>query len=256
MAAGADVLIDPLVPARKALTTNALSEADRPPPAYSPFYPFTTPTTSLGAWVTLPIAIPGLVFDSLAQSLTRELVDKGVDARLANQPELLSRYLLVPIAVTIQTALTGLAGGTNELGKFSLPQAVIWSANSLRSAITDTIAAERDLLNGGTGILPDEEAAAAPAAERPTTRSLADTGRGAGAGAGAGADTPADPDASLSRPSSTEKTPAGHTNRFRVGPVSLPDPFARSSSASPSTRSADTVRRASTSVRSAAAGRR
>lgn len=261
--AGTAGFIEPLVPARKALTANASSVAVRPPPAYSPFYPFTTPTTSLGAWVTLPIAIPGLVFDSLAQSLTRDLIDKGLDARLANQPELLSRYLLVPIAVTIQTALTGLAGGTNELGKFSLPQAVFWSANSLRSAIADTIAAEKDLLSGGTGILPDDESTAAPAAaSRPTTRSLGNAAPGADESAeptpqaeNISASTPGAPDASLSQSSSTEKTPTGHTNRFRLGPISLPHPFARSRSASPSARSADTVRRVSTSVRSATAGR-
>ena len=270
--------------ALKALAANASTAAARPPVGYSPYYPFTTPTTplgSLGWWVTLPIAIPGLVLDSLAQSWTRDLTDKGIDARLANQPELLSRYLFVPIAVTIQTALTGLiGGGTVELGTFTLPQAVFWSAKSLRVAIANTIAAEKDLLSGGTGILPDDESAAArrpialsalapataatattkprvakrpvpPAhtAQPPTSTSTSPT-----------ADTSGDSEtgASLSQSSPTEKTPTGRTDRLRLGPISLPSPFTRSraavdSPASPSTRQAGPERRLS--VKSAGSGR-
>lgn len=259
--------------APKALTASASTAAARPPVGYSPYYPFTTPTTplgSLGWWVTLPIAIPGLVFDSLAQSWTRDLTDKGLDARLANQPELLSRYLFVPIAVTIQTALTGLiGGGTVELGKFTLPQAVFWSAKSLRVAIANTIAAEKDLLNGGTGVLPEDESvtadksitlsASAPAtaatattkprvakrpvppahaAQPPTPTSTADTSGDS------------ETDASLSQSPPTAKTPTGRTDRLRLGPISLPSPFTRSraavdSPASPSTRQAGPERRLS-----------
>lgn len=264
---------------RQSLTVNASAAAVRPPVGYSPFYPFTTPTTpqgSLGWWVTLPIAIPGLVFDSLAQSFTRELSDRGLDARLANQPELLSRYLFVPIAVTIQTALTGLiGGGTVELGKFTLPQAVFWSAKSLRTAIANTIAAEKDLLSGGTGVLPEDESvatdqrialsASAPAtvatattkpkvAQRPvppahteqTPTSTPPTGDTA---------EDAETDASVSESLPTVETPAGHTNRFRLGPISQPSPF-RAGQASPSGQRADSDRRGSISVKSAASGRK
>lgn len=174
---------DPLSVTRKTPTVNATTMAVRPPPAYSPWYPFTTPTTQPGLWLTLPIAIPGLVFDSLAQSWTRDLTDKGLDPRLANQPQLLSRYLLVPIAVTVQTTLTGLiGGGTFELGQFTIPQALTWAANNLRAAITNTIAAEKDLLSGGTGVLPDVTSAAtdkpaALAAAVPVSAGTATTGQ-------------------------------------------------------------------------------
>lgn len=265
--------------APKALTANASTTAIRPPVGYSPYYPFTTPTTplgSLGWWVTLPIAIPGLVLDSLAQSWTRDLTDKGIDARLANQPELLSRYLFVPIAVTIQTALTGLiGGGTVELGKFTLPQAVFWSAKSLRVAIANTIAAEKDLLNGGTGILPDDESVAAHkpvalsasapvtattkprVAKRPlpsahtaqpqtSTTPTADTSEDS------------ETDASQSQSSPTEKIPTSRTNRLRLGPISLPSPSTRGRAAadsptSHSTRVAEPERRLA--VKSAMSGR-
>lgn len=264
---------------RKSLTSNASVAAVRPPVGYSPFYPFTTPTTpqgSLGWWVTLPIAIPGLVFDSLAQSFTRELSDRGLDARLANQPELLSRYLLVPIAVTIQTALTGLiGGGTVELGKFTLPQAVFWSARSLRTAIANTIAAEKDLLSGGTGVLPEDESVAADkrialSASAPATVATATTKPKVAQRPVAPAHTAQPPtstpptgdtaddaetDASVSRSLPTAETPAGHTNRFRLGPISLPSPF-RAGPASPSADRADSDRRGSISVKSAASGRK
>ncbi|WNG81752.1 hypothetical protein C6A86_026965 [Mycobacterium sp. ITM-2016-00316] len=268
--------------ALKTLPANATTAATRPPVGYSPYYPFTTPTTplgSLGWWVTLPIAIPGLVLDSLAQSWTRDLTDKGIDARLANQPELLSRYLLVPIAVTIQTALTGLiGGGTVELGKFTLPQAVFWSAKSLRMAIANTIAAEKDLLNGGTGVLPDYESATADrsialSALEPATAATATTKPRVAkrpvppahpaqppTSTTPTADTSgdSDTDASLSQSSPTEKTPTGRTDRLRLGPISLPSPFTRSRAAadpqaSPSTRQAGPERRLA--VRSAMSDR-
>ncbi len=260
--------------ALKALTANTSTTAARPPVGYSPYYPFTTPTTplgSLGWWVTLPIAIPGLVFDSLAQSWTRDLTDKGLDPRLANQPELLSRYLFVPIAVTIQTALTGLiGGGTVELGKFTLPQAVFWSAKSLRVAIANTIAAEKDLLNGGTGVLPDDESVTADksitlSTSAPATVATATTKprvaqRPAPPAHTAQPSTPTTPtaeasgesgtDASLSPSPPTEKTPTDRTDRLRLGPISLPSPFTRSRAAvdsptSPSTRQAGPERRLS-----------
>ncbi len=265
--------------APKALTASASTAAARPPVGYSPYYPFTTPTTplgSLGWWVTLPIAIPGLVFDSLAQSWTRDLTDKGLDARLANQPELLSRYLFVPIAVTIQTALTGLiGGGTVELGKFTLPQAVFWSAKSLRVAIANTIAAEKDLLNGGTGVLPEDEsvtadksitlstsapATAATATTKPRVAQRPVPPAHTAQPPTSTADTSGDSetDASLSQSPPNEKTPAGRTDRLRLGPISLPSPFTRSraaadSPASLSTRQAGPERRLS--VKSATADR-
>ena len=270
--------------APKPLTHSASTTAARPPVGYSPFYPFTTPTTPVGSfgwWLTLPIAIPGLVFDSLAQSWSRDLAEMGLDIRLANQPELLSRYLLVPIAVTVQTTLTGLiGGGTYELGKFTLPQAVSWAANNLRKAIVNTLAAEKDLLNGGTGVLPDDEtvvadkpfepSAPAPAtaatattkprvAQRPVPSAYADTDSQENLSelsptstddTGEDAVSQDASDVSLSPSSPTEKAPTGRTNMLRLGPISLPSPFSRStpaaaSPASPSTRQATPERRLS-----------
>lgn len=268
---------DPVSVTRKAVPANATAAAVPPPPAYSPWYPFTTPTTQPGLWLTLPIAIPGLVFNSLAQSWTRDLTDKGLDPRLANQPELLSRYLLVPIAVTVQTTLTGLiGGGTFELGQFTIPQALTWAANNLRVAITNTIAAEKDLLSGGTGVLPDvtsapadkpaalTAAAPAPAGTATTDQKVtkravaADTEPQAEEHAGntSGSEVDQSPKAvptsekaaekseSDGKPevkpeaaseaksdatsqSPTVKTTTDRGHRFRLGRISLPNPFPR-----------------------------
>lgn len=132
--------------------------------AYNPFYPYAQPVGPLGFALTIPLATATAALVPAVQGVTDLLTNLQLDPRLAQQPMLLTQSLVIPVAVGLQTALTSALDGTYVYGRFTPIQAINFFIDRLRTAIDQTIAAERALFG-----LP---ALAAPTAD--TTSSTED----------------------------------------------------------------------------------
>lgn len=113
--------------------------------AYNPFYPYAQPVGPLGFALTIPLATATAALVPAVQGVTDLLTNLQLDPRLAQQPMLLTQSLVIPVAVGLQTALTSALDGTYVYGRFTPVQAINFFIDRLRTAIDQTIAAERAL---------------------------------------------------------------------------------------------------------------
>lgn len=118
--------------------------------AYNPFVPYAQPVGVIGYALTTVFATQTAVLLPVFDGATQTLTEAGFDPRWAQQPQLIARSLLLPVAVAAQTALVGNLEGTYVYGKFTPAEALNFFVNAVRTAIDGFVAAERALFNQGT----------------------------------------------------------------------------------------------------------
>ena len=113
--------------------------------AYNPFVPYSQPVGVIGYALTTVFATQTALLLPVFDGATQTLTDAGVDPRWAQQPQLIARSLLLPVAVAAQTALVGNLEGTYVYGKFTPAEALNFFINAVKTAIDGFVAAEKAL---------------------------------------------------------------------------------------------------------------
>ena len=113
--------------------------------SYDPFYPYVMPLGPVGVAITLPLSIATAIVQQAADGVSALLTQLHVDPRLAQQPSVIVRSLLVPLAVSVQVPVVTLLGGSNPFGNVTPAQALDLFRHFFTAAIDGFGAAERDL---------------------------------------------------------------------------------------------------------------
>jgi hypothetical protein len=131
---------------------------------YNPFVPYAQPVGVIGYALTTVFATQTALLLPVFDGATQTLTEAGVDPRWAQQPQLIARSLLLPVAVAAQTALVGNLEGTYVYGKFTPAEALNFFVNAVKSAIDGWVAAKKVLFGqpaltakapGATELAPD-----------------------------------------------------------------------------------------------------
>lgn len=118
--------------------------------AYNPFAPYAQPVGVIGYALTTVFATQTAVALPIFDGATETLTAAGLDPRWAEQPQLIARSLVLPLAVAAQTALVGALEGTYIYGKFTPAEALNFFIDAVKTAINGFIAAERALFGQQT----------------------------------------------------------------------------------------------------------
>lgn len=118
--------------------------------AYNPFVPYAQPVGVIGYALTTVFATQTAVLLPVFDGATQTLTEAGLDPRWAQQPQLIARSLVLPLAVAVQTALVGGLEGTYVYGKFTPAEALDFFINAVKTAIDGFVAAERALFSQAT----------------------------------------------------------------------------------------------------------
>lgn len=116
--------------------------------AYNPFAPYAQPVGVIGYALTTVFATQTAVTLPIFDGATETLTAAGLDPRWAEQPQLIARSLVLPLAVATQTALVGALEGTYIYGKFTPAEALSFFIDAVKAAFDGFVAAERALFGG------------------------------------------------------------------------------------------------------------
>lgn len=139
--------------------------------AYNPFAPYAQPVGVIGYALTTVFATQTAVALPIFDGATETLTAAGLDPRWAEQPQLIARSLVLPLAVAAQTALVGALEGTYIYGKFTPAEALDFFISAVKTAIDGFIAAERALFgqqtvtakaSGASAAVPDASSTEIP----------------------------------------------------------------------------------------------
>lgn len=159
--------------------------------AYNPFVPYAQPVGVVGYALTTVFATQTAVLLPTFDGATEALTAAGVDPRWAQQPQLIARSLVLPIAVAVQTALVGGLEGTYVYGKFTPAEALSFFVDAVKTAINGFVAAEKALfgqstlaakVSGTTAVAPEASSTELPDAASVVTVSTAQAGSSAAPG--------------------------------------------------------------------------
>lgn len=148
--------------------------------AYNPFVPYAQPVGVIGYALTTVFSTQTALLLPTFDGATQALTEAGVDPRWAQQPQLIARNLVLPIAVAVQTALVGGLEGTYVYGKFTPAEALNFFVDAVKTALEGFVAAERALFgqsalaakaSGATDSAPDASSTELPSAESVVTLS-------------------------------------------------------------------------------------
>ncbi|MDZ7881808.1 MAG: hypothetical protein U5N53_02340 [Mycobacterium sp.] len=150
--------------------------------AYNPFVPYAQPVGVVGYALTTVFATQTALLLPTFDGATQALTEAGVDRRWAQQPQLIARSLVLPIAVAVQTALVGGLEGTYVYGKFTPAEALSFFVDAVKTALEGFVAAERALfgqstlapkVSGATAATPEVSSTELPDAASTVTLSTA-----------------------------------------------------------------------------------
>lgn len=118
--------------------------------AYNPFVPYAQPVGVVGYALTTVFATQTALLLPTFDGATQVLAEAGFDPRWAQQPQLIARSLVLPIAVAVQTALVGGLEGTYVYGKFTPAEALSFFVDAVKTAIEGFVTAEKALFGQST----------------------------------------------------------------------------------------------------------
>lgn len=118
--------------------------------AYNPFVPYAQPVGVVGYALTTVFATQTALLLPTFDGATQALTEAGLDPRWAQQPQLIARSLLLPVAVAVQTALVGGLEGTYVYGKFTPAEALSFFVDAVKTALEGFVAAEKALFGQST----------------------------------------------------------------------------------------------------------
>jgi len=159
--------------------------------AYNPFVPYAQPVGVVGYALTTVFATQTAVLLPTFDGATEALTAAGVDPRWAQQPQLIARSLVLPIAVAVQTALVGGLEGTYVYGKFTPAEALSFFVDAVKTAIEGFVTAEKALfgqstlaakVSGATAAAPEVSSTELPDAASVVTLSTAQADSSAATG--------------------------------------------------------------------------
>lgn len=152
--------------------------------AYNPFVPYAQPVGVVGYALTTVFATQTALLLPTFDGATQALTEAGFDPRWAQQPQLIARSLVLPIAVAVQTALVGGLEGTYVYGKFTPAEALSFFVDAVKTAIEGFVAAEKALfgqstlapkVSGATAATPEVSSTELPDAASTVTLSTGQT---------------------------------------------------------------------------------
>ncbi len=152
--------------------------------AYNPFVPYAQPVGVVGYALTAVFATQTALLLPTFDGATQTLTEAGLDPRWAQQPQLIARSLVLPIAVAVQTALVGGLEGTYVYGKFTPAEALSFFVDAVKTALEGFVAAERALfgqstlapkVSGATAATPEVSSTELPDAASTVTLSTGQT---------------------------------------------------------------------------------
>lgn len=152
--------------------------------AYNPFVPYAQPVGLIGYALTTAFATQTALLLPVFDGATQTLTEAGLDPRWAQQPQLIARSLVLPIAVAVQTALVGGLEGTYVYGKFTPAEALSLFVDAVKTALEGFVAAEKALfgqstlapkVSGATAATPEVSSTELPDAASTVTLSTGQT---------------------------------------------------------------------------------
>ncbi|CAN7665312.1 hypothetical protein [Mycolicibacterium frederiksbergense] len=152
--------------------------------AYNPFVPYAQPVGVVGYALTTVFATQTALLLPTFDGATQALTEAGLDPRWAQQPQLIARSLLLPVAVAVQTALVGGLEGTYVYGKFTPAEALSFFVDAVKTALEGFVAAEKALfgqstlapkVSGATAATPEVSSTELPDAASTVTLSTGQT---------------------------------------------------------------------------------